>query len=541
MTPLPARVLECALAAGMLLFVGSDPQRAGSHPGAAAPVKEERAGNVQDIRLTGKVEVSTADKDGDGLFEAAAFHVELEVLTPEAYRLIGTLEKRGRVVSHRPAWDSSRFSEATVAAGPGIHRASLAFSGEEIFRSGEDGPYDLLLMAIGATSGTLPKLQTPFIDHRRFGEVAAQITGASETAVDEDGDGRLDAIRVTARVTVRVAGPYGLDASLSRDGTTLAYASETFSLTAGTQTLEVRVPGLPLLRRGVNGPYEGTVVLFDGSGKGNLGGVDFLSRAYAPASFAPFLETDGRFRDHGIDSNGNGLLDVLRVELDAAVAEPGPYVLTGQLKSPASSQVVFAETRVDLTQAYRTITLDFRGAAIRDQRIDGPFDVEIAVREPDSGQELDHLRLGDRTSTHEAESGQRTRAYRHTDFEPFGWTAIRVTGRVSDEGVDSDGDGLFESLRVELEVELARTDVYEWHATLKDAHGTSIDWSRRKATLQAGTTTLDLVFEGKKIHRNGVDGPYSVEAMGVFGVTGPNVVVSKAARTRFYSFTSFER
>ena len=156
------------------------------------------------------------------------------------------------------------------------------------------------------------------------------------------------------------------------------------------------------------------------------------------------------------------------------------------------------------------------------------------MRDPATHAELDRLPAVARESACEA-------AHRHTDFEPSGWTAIRLTGNASDRGVDPDGNGLFEELRVELEVELAKADVYEWQATLQDARGTSIDWDRRTATLEAGRATITFAFDGRKIRHNGVDGPYLVKSMGMFGITGPSVVIPSAARTRAYSSSSFEQ
>jgi hypothetical protein len=369
---------------------------------------ESRATDPPGIRPTGNVEVSAVDRDGDGLLEAAVVDVELEVLTAGEYSLSGTLERHGRVISHRPAWDSALFSHSTFSAASGVHHGSLAFSGEEIFRSGQDGPYDLTLVALGARGADVRKVQTPFVDHRRFGEVGAGIEGASESAVDEDGDGRFDALRVRADVAVRATGRYRLDASISKGGTTLADGGEFFSLTPGARTLEVRIPGLSLLRSGFDGPYEGTVVLHDGRGA-NLGGADFVTRGYASAAFEPFLETDGRFQDRGIDTNGNGLLDLLRIEVGAAVDKPGLYLLSGRIESPGNPLAVFADdAQVSLTAVRRTVTLDFRGPLIRDQAIDGPYEVEIVVRDPATYDELDRMRLGHRTS-----------AYKQTDFEPL--------------------------------------------------------------------------------------------------------------------------
>jgi hypothetical protein len=540
LTHLPGGYLVHALVVGALLFLVSDPQGAGQRPDADS-ANEGPAATAPGLRATGKVDVSSADDDGDGLLEAAVVHVELEVLSAGEYSLSGTLEKNGRAVSHRPSWDSVRSSHTTFSAAPGIGRTSLAFSGEEIFRSGEDGPYDLRLVALGANGANVLEVRTPVVDHRKFGEIGASIMGAGETAVDEDGDGQFDSIRVTADVAVRVAGRYQLDASLSKGGTTLAHVSELFSLTPGARQPQLRVPGLSLLRSGWDGPYEGTVTLHD-ERRGNLGGAHFISRAYASAAFEPFLQTDGRFQDRGIDTNGNGLLDLLRIELRAAVDKPGSYLLSGQIRSSSSPRVVFAETRANLTQSPQTITLDFRGSLIRDQAIDGPYVVEIVARDPATHDEVDRLRLGSEASaSRQTGPGQRTAAYRHTDFESSGWAAIRLTGAVSERGVDSDGNGLFEELRVEVEVELAKTDSYEWHVIFKDVRGTVIDWDYRRARLSVGKAIIDFVFEGKKIRQNGVDGLYSVVAMGMFGISGPNIVVPSVAQTQVYACSSFER
>jgi hypothetical protein len=62
---------------------------------------------------------------------------------------------------------------------------------------------------------------------------------------------------------------------------------------------------------------------------------------------------------------------------------------------------------------------------------------------------------------------------------------------------------------------------------------------QRTATLEAGRATITFAFDGREIRRNGIDGPYLVKAVGMFGITGSNIVVPSVARTRAYSSSSF--
>jgi hypothetical protein len=494
----------------------------------AGPVADPGALAAQDVRFTGNVTFSAAEDDGDGLFEVIIAEAEVEVLTAGEYTIFGVLEKDGEVISYRPAFESALFSSATLSKPPGVYAVSLTFSGEEVFQSGEDGPYNLRLDAIGASSTTRLAIPTPAYDHTQFGELGAIIAGATSAAVDEDGDGKFDFVGVTVDVTVRAAGVFWHQAALGKHGSTIAHAGDRFSLTPGTHTSNLRLPGLPILRSGLNGPYEGSVSVIDGDGH-TLGSIGFVTPAYKSAAFAAFLELDGRFRDRGIDTNYNGLFDIWRVDVGARVEEAGTFLVGGALKNPDEPLVVFTDAEMTLTGAAQMITLEFRGPLIREQEIDGPYEVEVVLREPGTYDELDRLRLG-----------QTTADYRSTDFEPFDWAEIMPTGVTADEGVDTDGNGVFDELRVEIHVELAKTDFYQWSARLVDQNGTDIDVDSRNATLNAGVATIDLVFDGKKIGRNGVDGPYFVKGLGMYGRTGPNLVLLDVAETQAYAVTDFE-
>lgn len=522
--------LILAASASILLFSSCNPQPQTSQSNPSTAMSAGTT-DIQDIRFTGNVTFSTVDTNGNGFFEAVVADVEVEILTAGDYLVLGSLEKNGETISSQPTFETMLFSQADVSGVPGIYIVSVAFSGEEIFLSGEIGPYDLCLHAIGEKSHADLTIPTPAYDPTVFGEIGAILTGVSETAVDEDGDGKLDFVEVALDVTVRMSGDYWLQGTLSKYSTSIVHTGNIFfALTPGTHTLNLRFPGLPILRSGLSGPYEGVVSIVNDPGGHNIGGFEFMTRAYRSTRFSGLLELDGRFNDQGIDTNGNGLFDILRIEFGAEISKEGIYLVSGALRNPSEPRFVFTDdVQMTLNRGPQMLTLEFSGALIRDQELDGPYQVEISLRDPATYDELDRVLLG-----------RKTASYRTTDFEPFGWAAIMLTGKFTEQGVDTNSNGLFDELRVEVEVELAEADFYEWSASLMDINGTTIDFDIRRGALDAGLTTIDFVFDGNKIVQNGVNGPYFVKALGMFGQNGSNVVAIQVAQTKSYDLSDFE-
>jgi hypothetical protein len=499
----------------------------GSWPGSGTRRAADAQG-VQDIRFTGSVAFNDIDSDGDALAERLSVDVEVEVLTAGEYSLVGVLEKHGQVISYRPTFETMLLSRGTLQEDPGTYTVSLGFSGEEIYRSGANGPYNLVLNAIGERSNVSLTVQTPAYDRARFGELGATITGVSSAAVDGEADGGYDIVEATLDVEVRRAGYYLLQGSLSKQGISIVHAAEAFSLPRGPHTLNLRFPGLPILRSGLDGPYAGTVSMIDSLGH-TFGGIEFATQAYSSAAFTALLELDGRFNDLAVDTNNNGLFDILRIEFGLGTREAGTFLIDGVLKNPNEPLVVFADTVMTLATDPKIATLDFVGSHIREQQLSGPYEVEIVLRDPDTHDELDRVRAGSMTA-----------AYEFTDFDPYGWAEIMLTGGSTDRGVDTDGNGLFDELRVEVEVELARADFYEWRARLVGVNGTEVDSDSRQAHIDAGIATIHFIFDGRKIGERGVDGPYSLKGFLMFGRSGVSVVLSDLAETRGYAATEFE-
>ncbi len=494
--------------------------------GAEGPQPAQTA----DIAFTGTAGYDLVDDDTDGLAEALRADVEVRLDVGGQYLVLAFLEKAGQPIANRPDWESMLPVEARLDEIAGTYDVTVQFSGEQIYRAGEDGPYDLVLYGLGDTGFTTVTLATPAYDRTLFGELPGHFTGVSEAAVDADGDGLYDYVEATLALDVRQTSELRLQGALGKDGQTLAEAGTVQTLDSGPAQVALRFDGAGLRRAGLDGPYEGSVNLIDADGA-TIDGLQFTTGPYSSDSFSALLVPQGPSSDQGIDTNGNGLYDLLRVDFGAEVGKAGSYLLTGVLRGAGSSSVVYADSQLVAPAGPTTIRLEFPGPVINALGLDGPYTVRVVVRDPATLETLDAVDLA-----------QATGPYQAVDFDPFGSSGLPIvlTGVSNDFGVDTDGNGKYDLLHVDVEVALARTDFYSWSARLVDRDNTELGFYTGQATLPAGTTNIQFVFDGEAIGDNGVDGPYFVKGLLMYGRSGVNLVSVDVAETSAYAVSDFE-
>ncbi|MEA1907296.1 MAG: hypothetical protein U9N12_10210, partial [Euryarchaeota archaeon] len=98
--------------------------------------------------------------------------------------------------------------------------------------------------------------------------------------------------------------------------------------------------------------------------------------------------------DRGLDMDGDGLFDYLIVELAARTSEPGRYSLTGELCVPLGTHetqgasdkigtglhiIEIVPAAVQLNESVQTVAINFEGGSIRNDQINGPYEVRISV------------------------------------------------------------------------------------------------------------------------------------------------------------------
>jgi pimeloyl-ACP methyl ester carboxylesterase len=120
-----------------------------------------------------------------------------------------------------------------------------------------------------------------------------------------------------------------------------------------------------------------------------------------------------------------------------------------------------------------------------------------------------------------------------------------LTGSYDTTVNDTNGDGLYDTLTASIGVSVGSGGNYRLSACLTDSGGAVIDTAVKDVTLAAGTSSVDLDFDGSKIYNYGVDGPYDVtmvtlaednDGLLTTAATAPNAATTTSA----YQYTDFQ-
>jgi len=104
-----------------------------------------------------------------------------------------------------------------------------------------------------------------------------------------------------------------------------------------------------------------------------------------------------------------------------------------------------------------------------------------------------------------------------------------LTGVYSAAGDDSDTDGLFNTLVLDVGVNNSTDDTYTATAWLADNTGTDVIFASVNADLPAGDSTLQIVFDGPALNKLGVAQPFKVSRVELYARIGKHVVLRDSA------------
>jgi hypothetical protein len=418
-------------------------------------------------------------------------------------------------------------SVRTLRLDAGRRRVDLDFPGIPIAVSRRDGPYRVALEVRDALYTAEPvRRDTSAYRFTDFQPPAAFFDGSARDAGrDADADGAFDALDLTVRIGALAPGRFTLRGALeAADGSLLG---TTESTVAAPAEATLSFGGLPIGRHGTAGPYVVHLSLIDGS-RALLATLDHRTAAYSAAAFEqPEAKLGSPLSDQGEDTDGDGLLDSLRVGIPVSVSVAGTYEIQAALVDASGELIASAQDQATLGTGPRSLNLSFPGPAIRGHRVDGPYRVVSLILRLAGGRTLD-LRPDAHT----------TSAYGWSRFQSSG---PELTGVSSDEGVDLDTDSLFDRLDVSLELAVVRSGYYSFNARLM-AGDQEIGWASGRQFLQEGLSRIPLAFDGRLIYGHGIDGPYTVENLSVASGDGSQTLhARRAATTGMYPFGAFER
>jgi hypothetical protein len=247
-------------------------------------------------------------------------------------------------------------------------------------------------------------------------------------------------------------------------------------------------------------------------------------------SSSPFYEAvkaefTGTYSCAGVDTDGDGSYDYLRVQAEIAVIAGGEFHLLARLYDQSSNAVAWTNERFTLEEGLQSITLDFDGLTIRQQGVDGPYKMTLLL-DDQFGAEIDH-----------EYNAYTTAPYAYTDFEGKDASFSTI---YSDYGTDTDGDGYYNYLTIEVGVNVITAGDYIIEAGLYDSAGIAIEMTAISSHLDAGSQEVRLNFDGLAVGYHRVNGPYRLRYLSLSG--SPQIdFIRDAYATSAYSYTDFQK
>jgi hypothetical protein len=236
--------------------------------------------------------------------------------------------------------------------------------------------------------------------------------------------------------------------------------------------------------------------------------------------------------DVGVDGNGDGLFDFVRLSFAVDVQAAGAYEVVAELRTAAGA-AVRAGARATLPAGPGSVAVPFAAADLRQYlAADGPWlvrDVRL-LRAPADPAEGDLL--ADRVDDFGT-----TAAYTLAQLQR---PVTVILPGITENAIDDDGDGLFDLLAVTFQVDTRRSGTYTWTGDLRAPDGTVLGVASGQGFLGAGTSALAFTFPGQPIGASGLDGPYTVGNAAVYGPFGAAAVTDTVGLTRPYLAAQFE-
>ena len=481
--------------------------------------------------LTGSYSENANDADGDGLYNSLILSVGVQINEAADYHVIAWLENgNGTGI----AWAGN----ASVL-GPGMHTVELFFDGLIIRSASLDGPYKIARVELLITEddeyidSANNVLTTAAYQYGDFESPEAKFNETySSTGIDTGVDGLYDYLRLNVGVDIQTAGTYTIMGELDGSGS-IAVASRVVSLSTGSQSVALDFDGKTIFQNRQDGPYKLRALRIEDA-DGNR--IHFINDAYITDyyTYGDFQHSGSTINaasitDSGLDVDSDGDYDYLHLVFQVNVIQDGTYRFLAGLKDAGSKSISTIAKDVYLYAGSNTVEVNFPGGAIYEHGVHGPYLVSSLSFLDSSSTVLDNV-----------QAAYATQGYAYTKFAP---PLITFSGNIQDYGSDSNANGLYNTLNVNVSVTPGDAGVIVAHGTLVDSYGTQIQKTTVYKQMTAGVPqVITLIFDGGAIYSNKVNGPYKLRDLYIYHTAdvSQGILVPQAYTTNAYSYAQFE-
>ncbi len=397
-------------------------------PARASPIAPPAP--LGDGSIGGPIIETAVDSNGNGLWDAVNLSVPVILNVTAHWQLSGDLGANG----------TSVYNASDFVAGPGNVMVTLSFAGWILRLSRWNGSFSgpLTLQDLNTSSSfTVNYTTAPYVWTQM--ELRAELADGYSTAQTvPNANGTYNYLEVTGRLHVGVPGRYYVTLYLynSTGATQIAVGFNRSTYAIGFTDYHIWLDGNAIRQAGIDGPYQVDVWLcFSRDCLVPSQADSFLTPGYTAASFAHEpIALAGNVTDRGVDTNGNGKFEYLEIDIPVNVTIAGVYNVSSNLYAGAT----FLENgwaSSYLPVGNQTMPLDFSGWFFRTNLEDGPFTVQLFLRE--------------NITTYTLAMTHTTAAYTWGEFDsPYG-----LLGPTTVAPVDTDGNGLYNVVYVNTTID----------------------------------------------------------------------------------------
>ena len=417
-------------------------------------------------------------------------------------------------------WISWKNNETTINANT-ENNITLLYSGESIYNSGINGPYQIRLeLRDTNTWSELDVMERYSTEEYSYDEFSAPSISFNETNIEDwgndTGSDGFDYLDINLSIDSSTSGQtYWINANLEKksgwnwqhicwEGTEIT--------TDGTdnQLCKIQFDGEKINSKQLNGPYQIRLEIVNTTTWNMIDVIEeYETESYTYDQFQGSSITfdkldNGNYNisDSGNDTDSDGDYNYLDFDVTINSTSAGTYWLDAGLHKITNGNwqhVAWKGQEVDLDgSGVQVVTVQFDGAQLRNKGINGPYNVRFELNSM-SGEwkQYDVTEPAYTTTT----------AYSYTDFESLGVSLDDMTDGVCDD--ISNGN-----LRVNVTVNASSTGTYKVIGDLHKDLGSDWIWisfdETDKQTFSGGEDPVSLIFEGSDISESQVNGPYHV-------------------------------
>ena len=472
------------------------------------------------------------DTNNNTLYDYLVIEKEIEVREAGNYELHGSLE------APSGKWIDSDWNYTYLDVG--LHNATLKFYGPSIYLSGESGNFNVYMDLYDWDNGRWLDWATntsSYYSYTDFERLPAEFTANfSDYGLDTDNDTLYNYLLVEAEINVTKAGEYELSGDLQYYDEEEGYWkgidgdwNRTY-LNVGIHNITLQFDGIRIYGTEYNGSFRTWLNLYETEEGKRIDEMEYFTNDYNYTDFQkPPAEFNKVYSDNGTDTDEDGLYNYLTIDVGVNVTKAGNYRVRGYLYDSTGYQIDYKSNTTYLSTGSQTVQLNFEGIKIRQNGVNGPYNLKsLRLYDSSTGVRLDYI-----------SDAYTTSYYNYTDFQipPAEFNEVYL-----DTGTDTDGDGLYNYLTIDVGVNVTKAGSYRVRGYLYDNTGHQIDYESNTTYLNVGSQTVQLNFEGIKIRQNEVNGPYNLKSLYLYdSSTGDQLdYIHDAYTTAYYNYTDFQ-